>query len=52
MINVESLKKYVGNVSDEQFINICMKIYMVTDFICEQYPKYKKWYFNKQLPAL
>lgn len=24
---------------------------MITDFICEQYPKYKEWYFNKQLPA-
>ena len=23
---------------------------MITDFICEDYPKHKEWYFTKQLP--
>lgn len=51
MINIESLKDYVGNVPKEQFINLFTKIYMITDFICTDYPKHKEWYFTKQLPA-
>ena len=51
MINIESLKDYVGNVPKEQFINLSTKIYMITDFICTDYPKHKEWYFTKQLPA-
>lgn len=51
MTNIESLKKYVGNVTEEEFMILATKIYMITDFICDDYPKYKEWYFTKQLPA-
>ena len=51
MINIESLKKYVGIIPEEEFMELATKIYMITDFICDDYPKRKKWYFTKQLPA-
>ena len=47
MTNIESLKKYVGNVTEEEFMILATKIYMITDFICDDYPKYKEWYFIK-----
>lgn len=52
MIKIESLKDYIGNISNEEFINLATQIYMITDFICEDYPKHKEWYFAKQLPAI
>ncbi len=52
MIKIESLKDYLGIISNEEFIRLATKIYMITDFICEDYPKYKEWYFTKQLPAI
>lgn len=51
MINIESLKKYVRIIPKEDFMELATKIYMITDFICDDYPKYKEWYFTKQLPA-
>ena len=51
MINIESLKDYIGNVPKEQFCELCKKIYMIIDFICMDYPKHREWYFTKQLPA-
>jgi len=50
MINIECLKNYVGTVSKEEFMELATKIYMITDFICEDYPKHREWYFTKQLP--
>ena len=51
MINIESLKKYVGIIPKEEFMELATKIYMITDFICDDYPKHKEWYFTKQLPT-
>ena len=51
MIKIESLKNYVGTITKEEFLELATKIYMITDFICDDYPKHKEWYFNKQLPA-
>lgn len=51
MINIESLKNYVGNTEEEKFMELATKIYTITDFICDDYPKHKEWYFTKQLPA-
>lgn len=50
-MKVESLKDYLGIISSEEFISLATRIYMITDFICEDYPQYKEWYFTKQLPA-
>ena len=51
MINIKSLKNYVGIIPEKEFMELATKIYMITDFICNDYPKYKEWYFTKQLPA-
>lgn len=51
MINIESLKKYIGNVTKEEFMILATKIYMITDHISDDYPKRKEWFFTKQLPA-
>lgn len=50
MICIESLKSYIGKVSEEEFAELAKKIYDITDFICEDYPEHKEWYFHKQLP--
>ena len=50
MKKIESLKSYIGNITEKEFMNLATKIYMITDFICDDYPNYKKWYFTKQLP--
>lgn len=52
MVNIESLTNYLGIVSEEEFMNLATKIYMITNSICEDYPNYKEWYFTKQLPAI
>lgn len=50
MIRIESLKDYLDILDKEDFEKLSTKIYMITDFICEDYPKHKEWYFTKQLP--
>ena len=52
MIKIESLKNYLGTISHDEFIKLATNIYMITDFICKDYPKHKEWYFTKQLPAI
>ena len=50
MINIESLKNYKDKLNEEDFFDLATRVYMITDFICEDYPKHKEWYFTKQLP--
>ena len=52
MICIESLKNYIGKLSEDEFIELAKKIYDITDFIYEDYPKHKEWYFHKQLPRI
>ncbi len=52
MICIESLKTYIGIVSEKEFLELAKKIYGITEFICKDYPKYKEWYFYKQLPRI
>ena len=49
MIYIDSLKNYIETTSEEELNKLATKIYMITDFICEDYPNYKEWYFTKQL---
>ena len=42
MVNIESLKNYIGNINEEEFMELATKIYMITDFICADYPKHKE----------
>lgn len=52
MILIESLKDYIEVTSQEKFIELATKIYITTDFINNDYPDYKNWYFTKQLPGI
>ena len=49
-MTIESLKNYVDNISKLELIDLSKKIYVITDSLCAEYPKYKKWFFTKQLP--
>ncbi len=50
MFNVESLKDYIGKISEEELRKLTTKIYNLTEFIGDDYLKYQEWFFNKQLP--
>lgn len=52
MIKIESLKDYINVVPEEDFFDLATRIYKITDFICEDYPNHKNWYYTKQLPAI
>lgn len=46
MAKIESLKNYIGVLNEDEFIKLSKQIYDITDFICEDYPKHKEWYFH------
>ena len=52
MAKIESLKNYIGVLNEDEFIKLSKQIYDITDFICEDYPKHKEWYFQKQIPRI
>lgn len=53
MIKIESLKSYIKVLNEDEFIKLSKQIYDITDFICEDYPKYKEGIFiNKFLEFL
>lgn len=52
MAKIESLKNYIGVLNEDEFIKLSKQIYDITDFICEDYPKHKEWYFHKQIPRI
>ena len=45
MVKIECLKDYL-KCNPEEFMDLATRIYMITDFICEDYPRHKEWYFN------
>ena len=50
MYKIESLKDYVGKVTEEELMLLAAKIYMITDYSCDDYRNRKEWFFTKQLP--
>lgn len=52
MFKVEYLKDYLYIMNDNEFNKLAKNIYLITDFLCKDYHKYKEWYFTKQLPAI
>jgi len=51
MIKIESLKNYIGLLSEEDFMKLSNQIYQINlDF--NDYPKQKEWYLKKQLPGI
>ena len=52
MICIESLKSHIGKISVAEFMSLAKSIYKITEFIHNDYQKYKTWYFCKQLPRV
>ena len=44
--------EYYKIINEDEFIKLSKQIYDITDFICEDYPKHKEWYFHKQIPRI
>ena len=50
-VEVVSIKELLElGVNSDVLLNICEELYEMTDFICEDYPKHKSWFYQKQLP--
>ena len=49
MIKVESLKDYLSN---DEFKKLVTSIFKTTKFISDDYPNYKDWFYNKQIPGI
>ena len=50
-IQIVSIKELIEmNFDKAKILEICNQIYEMMDFICEDYPKHKSWFFQKQLP--
>ena len=47
--SIQELLKY--GLTVEKAVEICNALYGLTDFICDDYPKHKSWFFQKHLPA-
>ena len=51
-IKVVSIKELLKlGVDKDVLLGICEELYEMTDFICEDYPKHKSWFYQKHLPA-
>lgn len=50
MVKIGNLKDYLNTLDSEEIKKLSTKIYMITNFLCADYPKHKEWYFTKQLP--
>lgn len=49
MIIIDSLKDYINK---PEFNELTKQIYDITKSLINEYPNYKEWYFNKQLPRI
>jgi hypothetical protein len=48
MINIESLKNYIGIIPEKEFMELATKIYMITNFICDDYMSIDVPYENRE----
>ena len=46
---VESLSDYIDSSKEEAFRKITKEIYLLTKHLNDSYPKYKEWFYNKQV---
>ena len=51
MVKIESLKSYIRILSKEEFMELSNRIFQINSD-SNDYPKYKEWYFKKQLPGI
>ena len=49
MVMVESLKDYLDK---DEFKKLVTTIFNTTKFIGDDYPNYKNWFYNKQIPGI
>lgn len=48
-----SIKELLNNgVAEESLRKVCEELYNITDFLCEDYPKYNSWFYKKHMPAV
>ena len=51
-IKVLSIKEMINNgTSEDKILEICDRIYNMIDFVTNDYPKLKSWFFKKHLPG-
>ena len=50
-MNVESLKKYIKELSQKEYIKLINDIYKVCN-ISIDYPTHKHWFYTKQIPGI
>ncbi len=48
VVTIKELMK--KGYSKQDLLLICEKLYGMTDFICEDYPKHKSWFYQKHMP--
>ena len=46
---IDSIINYLDQSKEKEFYNITKEIYLMTEYLNEIYPEYKKWFYNKQL---
>lgn len=52
MIYIESIQNLIKQgIDKETLLKTCDKLYEMTDFISDDYPKHKSWFYHKHLPA-
>ncbi|MBS7401348.1 MAG: GNAT family N-acetyltransferase [Eubacteriales bacterium] len=51
-IKVVSIKELIEmGLERNKVLEICNRIYEMTDFVCKDYPRYKTWFYQKHLPG-
>lgn len=51
-LQVVTIKELLSEgMTEQELLPICEMLYGMTDFICEDYPKHKSWFYQKHLPA-
>lgn len=50
-VEIKTIKELLQQgVSKEELLKICDSLYQMTDLVSTDYPKYKSWFYTKQLP--
>ena len=49
---IENLSHFINLYSDKEYNDLVQEIYSITDFICQDYPNHKNWFFEKHLPEV
>lgn len=51
MVSIQSIREQIEQGADiDEIIELCNNLYDLTDFVNEDYPRHKSWFYQKQLP--